>query len=69
MLMHELDSDDDSITKERVMIWYRELQEHVRNMTEENKELRNEISEMKESAARKQVTYLHVPRSRTMRGT
>lgn len=52
MLMRELDSDDEDITKERIMIWYRELQEHARDMTEENKELRNEITEMKESAAR-----------------
>ena len=37
MLMRELESDDDSMTKERVMIWYRELQEHVWNLKEENK--------------------------------
>jgi hypothetical protein len=49
--MRELKSDDDSMTKERVVIWYRELQEHVWNLNEENKELRTEISEMKESAA------------------
>jgi hypothetical protein len=50
--MRELDSDDEDITKERIMIWYRELQEHARDMTEESKELRNEITVMKESAAR-----------------
>jgi hypothetical protein len=50
--MRELESDDDSMTKEHVMIWYRELQEHVRKLKEENKELRTEVSEMKESAAR-----------------
>jgi hypothetical protein len=47
-----MESDDDSVTKERVVIWYKELQEHVRDLTEENEELRNEIMEMKESAAR-----------------
>jgi hypothetical protein len=52
MLMHELESDDNSMIKERVVIWCRELQEHVRNLKEENKELRTEVSEMKESAAR-----------------
>ena len=52
MLMRELESDDDSMTKEHVVIWYRELQEHVWNLNEENKELRTEVSEMKESAAR-----------------
>ena len=50
--MRELESDDDSMTKERVVIWYRELQEHARTLKEENKELRTEVSEMKESAAR-----------------
>ena len=47
MLMRELESDDDSMTKEHVVIWYRELQEHVRNLKEENKELCTEVSEMK----------------------
>jgi hypothetical protein len=50
--MRELESDDDSMTKEHVMIWYRELQEHVRKLKEENKELRTKVSEMKESEAR-----------------
>jgi hypothetical protein len=52
MLMRELESDDESMTKEHVMLWYRELQEHVRNLKEENKELPTEVIEMKESAAR-----------------
>jgi hypothetical protein len=51
MLMCELDSDDESMTRERVMLWYKELQEHMRELMEENKELHNKIMEMKESAA------------------
>jgi len=50
--MRELESDDDSMTKEHVVIWYRELQEHVRKLKEENKELRTKVREMKESEAR-----------------
>jgi hypothetical protein len=52
MLMRELESDDDSVTKERVVVWYRDLQEHVRKLMEENKKLRTEVMEMKDSAAR-----------------
>jgi hypothetical protein len=51
MLTRELESDDESMTKEPVMIWHRELQEHVRKLKEENKELRSDVFEMEESAA------------------
>jgi hypothetical protein len=50
--MDEVESDDESVTKEHIVYLYRGLQEHVRNLQDENRELRTEVSEMKESAAR-----------------
>jgi hypothetical protein len=49
--MRELESNDESMTKEHVMLWYMELEEHVRYLKEENKELHTEVTDIKESAA------------------
>jgi hypothetical protein len=35
MLLRELECDDDSVTKERLVVWYRELAEKVRYLEEE----------------------------------
>ena len=51
-LMDEVESDDESVTKEHIVYLYRGLQEHVRNLQDENRELHTKVSEMKESAAR-----------------
>jgi hypothetical protein len=49
----ELESDDESNTKEEDLVYLcRELQEQVRNLEEENRELHTEVGEMKERAAR-----------------
>jgi hypothetical protein len=49
--MHDLESDDESVTRERIMCWYREIQVHVRNLQEDNEELCTEVAELRESAA------------------
>ena len=51
-LMDEVESDDESVTKEDIVYLCRELQEHVRNLEEENRELCTEVREMKERVAR-----------------
>jgi hypothetical protein len=52
-LMDDVDSDDDEITKEVVIHWFRSLQVHVRNMQRRNETLSREVAELRESAARK----------------
>jgi hypothetical protein len=51
-LIDDLDSEDESVTKERIMCLYKELQVKVRKMKEENRDLLTTVTEMKESATR-----------------
>jgi hypothetical protein len=51
-VLRDIESDDESITKEHLVLWYRTLQEKLIEMKEENEELRMEITELRESATR-----------------
>jgi hypothetical protein len=56
--MHDIESEDESITRERIIYWYRELQVNVRNMEKENEELRREVGELRERAACETIEML-----------
>jgi hypothetical protein len=47
-LVDELESDDERNTNEDLVYLCRELQEHVRDLKEENRELCTKVREMKE---------------------
>jgi hypothetical protein len=58
MLVRELECDDEDVTKERLVLWYREQAEMVRSLKEENKELCAEVLELKESSERNTIDML-----------
>lgn len=63
-LMNDIESEDESVTKQRLVLWYRKLQERWNNVKKENEELRMEVAELREERSemlgRAQVQYYQV---------